>query len=84
MWRGHVESTDHGWHGICITTYNTTTQAKDMNHRDRNAHAELVATARGMYPRNVPVRHNRRSTDYGPYAYVAMLLALAAMLWGAL
>lgn len=55
-----------------------------MNHRDRNAHAELVATARGQYPRNTPVRQARRSTDYGPYAYVAMILALAAILWGAL
>ena len=55
-----------------------------MNRHDHNAHAELVATARGMYPRNVPVRRNRRSTDYGPCAWVAMILAFGAMLWGAL
>ena len=55
-----------------------------MNHRDRNAHAELVATARGQYRRNTPVRQTRRSTDYGHYVWVAVIVAFGAMLWGAM
>lgn len=33
-----------------------------MNRHDRQAHNDLIATARGMYPQNVPVRPTRKTS----------------------
>lgn len=53
-----------------------------MTHHDRNAHMDLIATARGMYPRNLPVSATK--PDSSPWLYYGLVLAIASALFWSL
>lgn len=57
-----------------------------MTHHDRNAHADLIATARGMLPRNTPAKRKQREAHPHLCAtlYYATLCALATILFWSL